>query len=420
MRPRSTATLGEAGISRFPFEVLSYVLGVCDRAGLRCTSRYRCTGWGLPHLLTASASRSACLTRLNTRPARCWDRARARRLSGGGLPASPFRLRGGFTIPPSSRFPRPPYNPGQPVFPGPVRNLGLSSMGLPSLARLKRWFVYASTSVVCPQPRSTSCVGLWPVLCPAPALPMEPPSVQSPFAQCRISLHWGDVARLLRGRYSSVFARTDSCANPAWLSSTSALASLEESLQVATSPLLPPGPSRRYLCESFLRCLVPCHGGPTECICLFLPLCLRPSPTGVWVGFPLLPANTTLHGAFFRGCRHFFMFRPLSLLTSQVAPTAAHTAQGSRGFYIRAYRASLPLHAPDMLAVRIQAIDGAGTFTQPDSQPCRLLPPVNASTPPSRAAPHDSGPMWVADPLSYDSFIHYTSPVLTGAQGAPS
>jgi hypothetical protein len=35
-----------------------------------------------------------------------------------------------------------------------------------------------------------------------------------------------------------------------------------------------------------------------------------------------------------------------------------------------------------------------------------------------RAAPHDSGPMWVATPLSCDFFIHYTSPVLTGAQGA--
>ena len=29
-----------------------------------------------------------------------------------------------------------------------------------------------------------------------------------------------------------------------------------------------------------------------------------------------------------------------------------------------------------MLAVRIQAIDGTGTFTPQDSQPCRLLPPV--------------------------------------------
>src|ERR1039458_5171513 len=33
-------------------------------------------------------------------------------------------------------------------------------------------------------------------------------------------------------------------------------------------PLLPTGSSRRYLCESFLGCLVPCHGGTTECIYL--------------------------------------------------------------------------------------------------------------------------------------------------------
>ena len=35
---------------------------------------------------------------------------------------------------------------------------------------------------------------------------------------------------------------------------------------------------------------------------------------------------------------------------------------------------SRPPHAPDMLAVRIQVIDGARTFTLQDSQPCRLLP----------------------------------------------
>jgi len=58
MRPKATAALGGPGISRFPREVFPYVLGVSDRAGLRYTSRYRCTGWCLPHLLTASASRS--------------------------------------------------------------------------------------------------------------------------------------------------------------------------------------------------------------------------------------------------------------------------------------------------------------------------------------------------------------------------
>src|SRR5262249_131508 len=49
--------------------------------------------------------------------------------------------------------------------------------------------------------------------------------------------------------------------------------------------------------------------------------------------------------------------------------------QGSWGFYVRAYCALLPPHTPDMLTARIQAIDGTGTFTLPDFQPCRLLTP---------------------------------------------
>src|SRR5882762_7947489 len=69
MRPKAAAALGELGISRFPREVLPYVLGVSDRAGLWCTSRYRRTRWGLPLSPTASASRSDWLSRLNTRPA---------------------------------------------------------------------------------------------------------------------------------------------------------------------------------------------------------------------------------------------------------------------------------------------------------------------------------------------------------------
>src|SRR6266436_3136830 len=54
-------------------------------------------------------------------------------------------------------------------------------------------------------------------------------------------------------------------------------------------------------------------------------------------------------------------------------------------------------------------------LTRLNTRPARS--PVNASTPPLRAAPHDSGPMWVATSHSYDFCIHYTSPVLTGAQG---
>src|SRR6266404_4496831 len=54
-------------------------------------------------------------------------------------------------------------------------------------------------------------------------------------------------------------------------------------------------------------------------------------------------------------------------------------------------------------------------LTRLNTRPARS--PVNASTLPLRAAPHDSGPMWVATSHSYDFCIHYTSPVLTGAQG---
>ena len=63
---------------------------------------------------------------------------------------------------------------------------------------------------------------------------------------------------------------------------------------------------------------------------------------------------------------------PRSFLPLRILP------QSSRGFYVRAYRA--PPHAPDMLTVRIQVIDGTGTCTLSDSQPCRLLlsrsPPI--------------------------------------------
>src|ERR1700731_1879325 len=112
----------------------------------------------------------------------------------------------------------------------------------------------------------------------------------------------------------------------------------------------------------------------TVCSHLFLPRCHRPSPRKEWVGFPrLVPRITTSRRSVFRGCRYSLMFRPPSLLSPQIVPTAAILLQGSRGFYVRAYRALLPPHAPDMLTVRIQVIDGTGTFTLSDSQPCRLL-----------------------------------------------
>ena len=77
-------------------------------------------------------------------------------------------------------------------------------------------------------------------------------------------------------------------------------------------------------CDSFLRCLSPYHGGPTECSCLVLPQCLRPSPGVGWVGFPLLVREHDFSRTEnFRGCSYSVMFRPPSLLASRIAPTAA-------------------------------------------------------------------------------------------------
>jgi len=66
------------------------------------------------------------------------------------------------------RFPKPPYNPGRPDFPGPVWNLGFLPKAFPSLERFKRWSVYTPAILVCLQPRLLSCRGVTPVLSSRP------------------------------------------------------------------------------------------------------------------------------------------------------------------------------------------------------------------------------------------------------------
>jgi hypothetical protein len=78
--------------------------------------------------------------------------------------------------------------------------------------------------------------------------------------------------------------------------------------------------------------------------------------------------------------------------------------QGSRGFYVRAYRVSLPPHAPDMLPVRIQAIDGTRTYTLLDSQPCRLLTLLHGNYPASSLI-RSSPPLTVSSVLSASRFV---------------
>jgi hypothetical protein len=186
---------------------------------------------------------------------------------------------------------------------------------------------------------------------PSPHLSQEPPNAQCPFARRRRYLRQGDVNRLLRGHYSPVFAPTGTFANPTWLSSPSARHLGRGVCAGCDQPLLPPGPSRRYLCESFPRCPSPCPGGLLSAFAWFFPSIHRPSPSFVWVGFPLPSANTTFHGSAFEAaaislCSGLRVCSPpRSFLPLQVP------LQGSRGFftseqnvrrYLRTHRTCYP------------------------------------------------------------------------------
>src|ERR1039458_8153572 len=171
MRPKDIAALGSPGISRFPREVSAYVLGVSDRAGLWHTSRYRCTGWGLPLLLTASASRRKTLTRLNTRPARSPVNASTPPLRAAPHDSGPMwvgRVRwwrgSGLRMMPT--FPPPPLSFRTASFPQYGWKVGLSGSAFPHVAQVKpapgipcasRRFASALRAPRCPTLRPALC-----------------------------------------------------------------------------------------------------------------------------------------------------------------------------------------------------------------------------------------------------------------------
>ena len=176
--------------------------------------------------------------------------------------------------------------------------------------------------------------------------------------------------------YPSFIAPTDSCAHPLWLSSPSALASFEESLQLAISPccqrdvpdvistifLQMPDPMPRRSHEVHL---------PVSSFFSFVSSAFPRSRMGrLPASNPRtrLFADRLFEAADIPLCSGLQICSPLRSF-----PPLRLQPQGGRGFDIRAERASLPPHAPDLLTVRIQAIDGTRTFTSQDSQPCRLL-----------------------------------------------
>ena len=156
---------------------------------------------------------------------------------------------------------------------------------------------------------------------------------------------------LLERRYPFFIARTGSCAEPI------PFPSLWSNLVLLIfagcyRPVLAIGPSRRYLCESFPRCLGPYHDGLQVALTCCFSCSIGLPQKSYRSAYREIPLKRLHSGGNFRGCSHFVMFRPLSLLATLVAPTTAVSCRAVCDFYVRARHASLPPHASDMLAVR--------------------------------------------------------------------
>lgn len=279
--------------------------------------------------------------------------------------------RASFRLPCYPRSHKPPYDPGQRDFPSPVLTLACPCYAYPVAAWLKSWPAYTPPDAGLHRSSSTlresACSRLgvreppWDRQVPRAPLPRAGVTA----AREASGASWKGVTP------SSSLIRAHA---PDLLPSTRLRHRLAQVvLAGCCQPLLGTGPSRRYLCRSFIACLDPysgcSQGAPTRCF---------PQDVGlprVRTGSARrgIPTTTSVESQF-RSCSHSLMFRPASLLATPVAPTSHLSALGSRGFYIRAYRGSLPHHAADMLSVQNRAIDGERTLTSQDRQPCRLLP----------------------------------------------
>ena len=160
----------------------------------------------------------------------------------------------------------------------------------------------------------------------------KPPSVQSPFAQLRCYLRWGDVSAISSEGVTPPSSLLRAHV-PLPLGSLllRLLASFGESLQVVTSPCCP-----RQLPDVISDSLSLDAGSPTPAVHRVLsPVSSTVSsafPNGKMGRLPAsIPLETTSCGGDFRGCRYFVMFRPPSLLAPQIVPTAANTPAGQPG-----------------------------------------------------------------------------------------
>ena len=155
---------------------------------------------------------------------------------------------------------------------------------------------------------------LWPVLCPTTVLTVNPPSAQSPFAQCECDPHWGDALSVSTEDITPPFAPTDSFASHSGLSPTSVYG-LVGGVFAGCHPV--PAARRTFPTLSpriFPWMLDPI---PRRSHSVHLPVSSAVSsafPTRSWVGFPRnSPLETTSCGPQISG-RQIFLYVPASSL----------------------------------------------------------------------------------------------------------
>ena len=175
----------------------------------------------------------------------------------------------------------------------------------------------------------------------------------------------GETFRPIRGRYPSFLALTDSCARPP----SSHLLGFRLVWWVfagCRQSLLDGGPSRLYLCKSFLGCLAPYPGVSSGASTRFFPDDFGLPHTMTRSAISQLPCSDFSMALYFAAagiplCSGLQVcLPPRSLRPIRPLP------YGRRGVYFRTSKSSFPPSSSDMLTVRI------GQLTAGDFHPIRL------------------------------------------------
>jgi len=392
MRPQTYSVWGERRISRFPCEVLPYVHGVCDRAGSRGTSRYRRLGWGLPLLLTASASRSE-FTRLNTRPVLSPVNAstppsRAAPHDSGPLWFGRVRWWRGSGLRMMPTFPPPPLSFRTVSFPQYGWKVGFSGSAFPHVTQVK-----PAPGMPCVSRRFASalrafrCHTLRPALCRnsglGVALPFEKISPLPLRSLLRSGFYCPGPSSLIRPHPPHSQAHSDFAA---WRFIRNAFAVL---VRLGDPRVVP-----CFCCTSPLGMPSSTTAGNPLAVCAqFLRQRHWPSPGLERLGTPKKPHHPLQMGRTFAASPVRYSLRPAKLLAT-LADLTGYFSQPTVAFTSRLSTGRSPFPSLDITTVATEQVPPAG------------LSPAGTSA--SIAAP---------SPSTYETFIHTTSPVLTGAQG---